>query len=73
MRREAQPSEAAAAATSIRTASDMDPQTALSRALLLLLFLHLSLPGDRTPLYHYSRGVNPADKPAWAEMVTENS
>ncbi|KAF4012285.1 hypothetical protein G4228_003614 [Cervus hanglu yarkandensis] len=24
------------------------------------------LPGDRKPLYHYGRGVNPADKPAWA-------
>ncbi|XP_036692524.1 misshapen-like kinase 1 isoform X12 [Balaenoptera musculus] len=24
------------------------------------------LPGDRKPLYHYGRGINPADKPAWA-------
>uniref|UniRef100_A0A7N4NQY2 non-specific serine/threonine protein kinase n=1 Tax=Sarcophilus harrisii TaxID=9305 RepID=A0A7N4NQY2_SARHA len=23
-------------------------------------------PGDKKPLYHYSRGANPADKPAWA-------
>lgn len=27
------------------------------------------LPGDRKPLYHYGRGINPADKPAWAREV----
>lgn len=26
-------------------------------------------PGDRKPLYHYGRGVSPADKPAWAREV----
>ncbi|XP_006060148.2 misshapen-like kinase 1 isoform X11 [Bubalus bubalis] len=31
------------------------------------------LPGDRKPLYHYSRGVNPADKPAWAREVEERT
>uniref|UniRef100_A0A452EAE2 non-specific serine/threonine protein kinase n=1 Tax=Capra hircus TaxID=9925 RepID=A0A452EAE2_CAPHI len=30
------------------------------------------LPGDRKPLYHYGRGVNPADKPAWAREVLSN-
>ncbi|XP_052513691.1 misshapen-like kinase 1 isoform X13 [Budorcas taxicolor] len=31
------------------------------------------LPGDRKPLYHYGRGVNPADKPAWAREVEERT
>ncbi|XP_059524909.1 misshapen-like kinase 1 isoform X11 [Myotis daubentonii] len=31
------------------------------------------LPGDRKPLYHYSRGINPADKPAWAREVEERT
>ncbi|XP_055971222.1 misshapen-like kinase 1 isoform X4 [Sorex fumeus] len=30
-------------------------------------------PGDRKPLYHYGRGVNPADKPAWAREVEERT
>ncbi|XP_059938084.1 misshapen-like kinase 1 isoform X4 [Mesoplodon densirostris] len=31
------------------------------------------LPGDRKPLYHYGRGINPADKPAWAREVEERT
>lgn len=31
------------------------------------------LPGDRKPLYHYGRGINPADKPAWAREVEERA
>ncbi|XP_054527054.1 misshapen-like kinase 1 isoform X18 [Pan troglodytes] len=31
------------------------------------------LPGDRKPLYHYGRGMNPADKPAWAREVEERT
>ncbi|XP_014385733.1 PREDICTED: misshapen-like kinase 1 isoform X4 [Myotis brandtii] len=31
------------------------------------------LPGDRKPLYHYSRGITPADKPAWAREVEERT
>nr|XP_037843354.1 misshapen-like kinase 1 isoform X14 [Chlorocebus sabaeus] len=31
------------------------------------------LPGDRKPLYHYGRGLNPADKPAWAREVEERT
>ncbi|KAM6164022.1 misshapen-like kinase 1 isoform 1-T1 [Rhynchocyon petersi] len=31
------------------------------------------LPGDRKPLYHYGRGVTPADKPAWAREVEERT
>ncbi|KAM5307645.1 misshapen-like kinase 1 isoform 3-T3 [Glossophaga mutica] len=31
------------------------------------------LPGDRKPLYHYGRGFNPADKPAWAREVEERT
>ena len=31
------------------------------------------LPGDRKPLYHYGRGINPADKPAWAREVLSTS
>ncbi|XP_037664226.1 misshapen-like kinase 1 isoform X8 [Choloepus didactylus] len=30
-------------------------------------------PGDRKPLYHYGRGINPADKPAWAREVEERT
>ncbi|XP_048082875.1 misshapen-like kinase 1 isoform X8 [Ursus arctos] len=30
-------------------------------------------PGDRKPLYHYGRGVSPADKPAWAREVEERT
>ncbi|XP_036624555.1 misshapen-like kinase 1 isoform X7 [Trichosurus vulpecula] len=30
-------------------------------------------PGDKKPLYHYSRGANPADKPAWAREVEERT
>ncbi|XP_028911129.1 LOW QUALITY PROTEIN: misshapen-like kinase 1 [Ornithorhynchus anatinus] len=30
-------------------------------------------PGDKKPLYHYSRGGNPADKPAWAREVEERT
>ncbi|XP_051851870.1 misshapen-like kinase 1 isoform X3 [Antechinus flavipes] len=29
--------------------------------------------GDKKPLYHYSRGANPADKPAWAREVEERT
>ncbi|KAM5274313.1 misshapen-like kinase 1 isoform 2-T2 [Ctenodactylus gundi] len=32
-----------------------------------------NLPGDRKPLYHYGRGINPADKPAWAREVEERT
>ncbi|XP_043820622.1 misshapen-like kinase 1 isoform X5 [Dromiciops gliroides] len=31
------------------------------------------IPGDKKPLYHYSRGANPADKPAWAREVEERT
>ncbi|XP_036123788.1 misshapen-like kinase 1 isoform X5 [Molossus molossus] len=31
------------------------------------------LPGDRKPMYHYGRGMNPADKPAWAREVEERT
>ncbi|XP_011813760.1 PREDICTED: misshapen-like kinase 1 isoform X3 [Colobus angolensis palliatus] len=31
------------------------------------------LPGDRKPLYHYGRGMNPTDKPAWAREVEERT
>ncbi|XP_075847994.1 misshapen-like kinase 1 isoform X10 [Microtus pennsylvanicus] len=31
------------------------------------------LPGERKPLYHYGRGINPADKPAWAREVEERA
>ncbi|XP_062072943.1 misshapen-like kinase 1 isoform X8 [Lepus europaeus] len=31
------------------------------------------LPADRKPLYHYGRGVTPADKPAWAREVEERT
>uniref|UniRef100_A0A8C8YRK3 non-specific serine/threonine protein kinase n=1 Tax=Prolemur simus TaxID=1328070 RepID=A0A8C8YRK3_PROSS len=31
------------------------------------------LPGDRKPLYHYGRAINPADKPAWAREVEERT
>ncbi|XP_053424775.1 misshapen-like kinase 1 isoform X6 [Nycticebus coucang] len=31
------------------------------------------LPGERKPLYHYGRGINPADKPAWAREVEERT
>lgn len=31
------------------------------------------LPGDRKPLYHYGRGINPADKPSWAREVEERA
>ncbi|XP_028718004.1 LOW QUALITY PROTEIN: misshapen-like kinase 1 [Peromyscus leucopus] len=31
------------------------------------------LPGDRKPLYHYGRGINPADKPAWAREVEDRA
>ncbi|XP_043438743.1 misshapen-like kinase 1 isoform X4 [Prionailurus bengalensis] len=30
-------------------------------------------PTDRKPLYHYGRGVGPADKPAWAREVEERT
>uniref|UniRef100_A0A7N5JUT6 non-specific serine/threonine protein kinase n=1 Tax=Ailuropoda melanoleuca TaxID=9646 RepID=A0A7N5JUT6_AILME len=30
-------------------------------------------PGDRKPLYHYGRGVSPADKPAWAREGEERT
>ncbi|XP_058561305.1 misshapen-like kinase 1 isoform X6 [Neofelis nebulosa] len=30
-------------------------------------------PTDRKPLYHYGRGVGPADKPAWAREVEERA
>lgn len=59
VRREPGRSAVAAAATSARLSSDMDLQMALPRALLLLLFLHLSPLGGRSyPL----GGLGPASE-----------
>lgn len=68
VRREPGRSAVAAAATSARLSSDMDLQMALPRALLLLLFLHLSPLGGRSyPL----GGLGPASEQSGIQVSAE--
>ncbi|XP_073737686.1 misshapen-like kinase 1 isoform X7 [Callorhinus ursinus] len=56
-----------------RQSERLQRQLQQEHAYLKSLQQQQGLPGDRKPLYHYGRGVSPADKPAWAREVEERT
>ncbi|XP_004398632.1 PREDICTED: misshapen-like kinase 1 [Odobenus rosmarus divergens] len=56
-----------------RQSERLQRQLQQEHAYLKSLQQQQGLPGDRKPLYHYGRGVGPADKPAWAREVEERT
>eukprot|EP00070_Physeter_catodon_P046995 XP_028353889.1 misshapen-like kinase 1 [Physeter catodon] len=56
-----------------RQSERLQRQLQQEHAYLKSLQQQQALPADRKPLYHYGRGANPADRPAWAREVEERT
>ncbi|XP_058902619.1 misshapen-like kinase 1 isoform X3 [Kogia breviceps] len=56
-----------------RQSERLQRQLQQEHAYLKSLQQQQAVPADRKPLYHYGRGANPADRPAWAREVEERT